>query len=82
MIEALIKGLAMTGTKERSIELAKALIDEFGGQSKAAHVVGIKQPSVWRWSTAGISAIRENDLRYRFPKLKVWTRFPPLNEAR
>ena len=71
------KGLAMTENKERSIDLARALVEEFGGQSAAARAVGIRQPSVCRWTATGISPIRENDLRFRFPEMKVWKRFPP-----
>lgn len=64
--------------QKESIALARSLIDEFGGQSKTAEKIGIRQPSVCRWVSRGISAIRENDLRFRFPRLETWKKFPPI----
>lgn len=61
----------------RSRAIARALVLEVGGQGATARLVGIKQPSVAGWLKNGVSQTRENDLRFRFPDLKVWKRFPP-----
>ena len=65
----------------RAREIARALVLEVGGQGATAKLVGIKQPSVAGWIKNGIGSTRENDLRFRFPELKVWSRFPPRSEA-
>lgn len=67
--------------KERAKRIARALVKEIGSQSETARVVGVKQPSVYIWLRDGVSPTRENDLRFRFPKLKVWEKYPPLIEA-
>lgn len=64
------------GTR-RARAIAQALVLEVGGQAATARLVGIKQPSVAGWLKNGVSKTRENDLRFRFPELKVWQRFPP-----
>ena len=46
-----------------------------------ARLVGIKQPSVTLWAKRGLGLVRENDLRFRFPELQVWKRFPPLTDT-
>lgn len=77
--------IAMTTehSHQRSVELARAVVAELGGSSKAAKLVGISQPSVSLWSRRGLGVVRENDLRFRFPDLKVWKKFPPVGvEAR
>ena len=65
----------------RSIQIARALVDEVGTQAETARVVGVKQPSISGWLKNGIGKTRENDLRFRFPKLKVWKECPPLKET-
>lgn len=68
----------LTRDTQRARTIARELVAELGGQTKAARLIGIKQPSVAGWLKNGIGEIRENDLRFRFPDLKVWTHFPPL----
>lgn len=72
----------MTATASREIELAKFLVEELGGQSAASRKIGLRQPSVWRWTVSGIPPLRETDLRFRFPRLECWKRFPPLTQAK
>lgn len=64
--------------KSRAIAIASSLIQECGGQVKAAKLFGIKQPSVCLWLKNGIGFTRENDLRFRFPDLNTWNVFPPI----
>lgn len=64
----------------RSLEIAHELVREVGSQRKTASLVGVKQPSVCAWLKSGMTQTRENDLRFRFPDLKVWKRFPPLTD--
>lgn len=68
--------------QQRSTAIAKALVTEIGSQNKAANLFGVKQPSVAGWVKYGISPTRENDLRFRFPKLQTWKLFPPIDEVR
>lgn len=65
-------------TDPRSLEIARELVREVGSQRKTASLVGVKQPSVFAWLKHGMTSTRENDLRFRFPELQVWKRFPPL----
>lgn len=65
----------------RSLEIAHELVREVGSQRKTASLVGVKQPSVCAWLKSGMTQTRENDLRFRFPDLKVWKRFPPLTDV-
>lgn len=69
-------------TKNRSLAIAKAPIDEFGSQSMLSRAIGVSQPSICLWVRNGITPMRENDLRYRFPHLECWKRFPPLTQAK
>ncbi len=64
-------------TNERSAQIARALVEELGSQTAAAKLFGVAQPSISEWVKVGMSKTRENDLRFRFPKLKTWKRFPP-----
>ncbi len=67
----------------RSLEIARELVREVGSQRKTATLVGVKQPSVFAWLKHGMTSTRENDLRFRFPELQVWKKFPPQSiEAR
>jgi predicted XRE-type DNA-binding protein len=66
----------------RSVKVARAFIKEIGTQKEVAEVVGVKQPTVSRWSCFGMSTMRENDLRVRFPHMSVWDRYPSQSEAR
>lgn len=73
----------MAQHSNRSVQIARAFIAEMGTQAKAAEAVGVRQPSVSRWNASGWSRMRENDLRIRFPAMKVWKKFPPVGvEAR
>ena len=65
-------------SRHRSVELARAVVSELGGPCRTARLVGIKQPSVTLWAKRGLGLVRENDLRFRFPELQAWKRFPPL----
>ena len=66
----------------REVMLARSLIKELGSQSCVAKLVGVRQPSVSRWCSFGVSRLREADLRVRFPNLEVWKQFPPQVEPR
>lgn len=35
------------------------LIDYFGSQGKAAHALGLSQPSVWAWKESGVPPLRQ-----------------------
>lgn len=73
----------MASNTPRAISLARTFIEEIGTQTQVAEVVGVKQPSVSRWTRNGFSRLREADLRVRFPYMKVWKKFPPVGvEAR
>ena len=73
----------MATNPPRAIRLARTFIKEIGTQKQVASVVGVRQPSVSRWTRNGFSQLREADLRVRFPELKVWKKFPPVGvEAR
>lgn len=65
----------------RATAIARDLVREVGSQRKTAELVGVKQPSVFAWTKNGLTATRENDLRFRFPELRVWKRYPPLTSA-
>lgn len=67
-------------SRHRSMDLARAVVSELGGPCRAARLVGIKQPSVTLWVKRGLGLVRENDLRFRFPELQAWKRFPPLTD--
>jgi predicted XRE-type DNA-binding protein len=67
----------MATKSPRAINLARSFIKEIGTQEQVARVVGVKQPSVSRWSRNGLSRLREADLRIRFPYMSVWKEFPP-----
>lgn len=66
----------MTTNAHRAIHLARSFISEIGTQAQVAVVVGVKQPSVSRWTRNGFSRLREADLRIRFPNMRVWKKFP------
>lgn len=72
----------MKPKNKRSRMIAISLVREVGSQTALAALIGIKQPSVSEWVKNGIGAVRENDLRFRFPDLQVWKRFPAKDAAK
>lgn len=66
----------MATNPPRAIRLARSFIKEIGTQAQVAAIVGVRQPSVSRWTKNGFSRLREADLRVRFPEMRVWQKFP------
>lgn len=64
---------------DRSV-LANEVIEELGGTSKVAELMGVKMPSVSYWRTHGLPPFREYRLRVEYPHLRAWA-LAPAQEA-